>query len=149
MRAELQKFIESSAWDQVGVGLSVLCAIHCAVTPLFVFFLPVLGAGLGAGLGLEAWGEHFHLMLAALIVPTAAVAFYSGYAHHRHRLVLWAGLPGIFLVAGLPLLQEFFGQSLWGDLSWQMEAAVMIPGSVLLIWAHRLNRIYCRCHSHD
>ncbi|MEI7973815.1 MAG: MerC domain-containing protein [Bdellovibrio sp.] len=155
----LQKLFDSSVWDQLGVSLSLLCAIHCAVTPIFIFLLPVLRTGLGAGLstnlgtgfllGREAWGEQFHLLLALLIVPTAVIALWAGYSHHRHRLVLWTGFFGILLVAGLPLLQGFVLEKWWGALDWKTEALVMIPGSFLLIWAHLLNRRYCRCHNHD
>ena len=30
-------------WDQLGIGTSLLCAIHCTVLPLFASSIPILG----------------------------------------------------------------------------------------------------------
>ena len=76
--------------DRIGVVASVLCAIHCAVTPLLLLFLPVFG---------KAWSHPAsHWLMALLVVPLAAVTVSTGYKKHRRKWVIASGVLGILLV---------------------------------------------------
>lgn len=126
--------MQRSFWDQVGIGLSVLCAVHCLVTPLILLSLPIMA---------RYYLAHFwvHVLLAVLILPVGIYAFWHGYRHHQNRKVLWLGLPGLFIVASVPFLVH----SLYLPVS---EPLLMSFGSILLIVAHWINRRSCACENH-
>lgn len=116
-------------FDKLGIFISSLCAIHCLVTPLFVFILPTLGMSLHHPL--------FHWTIALLVIPLGVFAFWQGYKHHHHLSVLITGILGISIVGLAALLPHswihFFGHDV-----------VTIIGSIFLITAHYLNRRACR-----
>lgn len=120
-------------WDNIGILISSLCAIHCLVTPILILTLPVLG---------NAFEEEWvHLVMALFVVPIGVFAFWSGYKHHKKIKVFSLGVAGLLLVGGASLAPhswvEFFGHDL-----------VTIFGSSFLITAHVLNRRACLCHRH-
>ncbi len=79
--------------DRIGVVASVLCAIHCAATPLLLVFLPVFG---------KVWSHPAsHWIMALLVVPLAAVTVATGYKRHRRKWVIVSCLLGIgFVLTG-------------------------------------------------
>jgi len=87
----------TSRADRIGVFASVLCAIHCAVTPFLLIFLPAFG---------EMWAHPAsHWIAAAFVVPLAGVMVARGFRVHRKKWILGAGLLGISLIlagAALP-----------------------------------------------
>lgn len=87
--------------DRIGVVASVLCAIHCAVTPLLLLLLPSFG---------RVWAHPAsHWGMALFVVPLAVVMLSMGYRRHRRTWVLATGGTGILLVivgAILPYLTE-------------------------------------------
>lgn len=120
-------------WDKVGIFLSSLCAIHCLAAPLVVLFLPVLGSFFE--------NEMVHMIMALFVVPVGALAFWSGYRHHRQIKLFSLGLVGLLLVGGSPFapheVVDLFGHDV-----------LTIVGSFCLIVAHVLNRRACLCHKH-
>jgi MerC mercury resistance protein len=124
-----------SRLDHLGMGLSLLCAIHCALTPFALFLLPLFSLSLES----HPW---FHELMALIVVPVGGMALGLGYRHHRNLKVLLYGLPGIFIVGIAPLYFHDF-------VSEKMEWILMISGSLVLVYAHWLNRKSCRClHDH-
>lgn len=79
--------------DRFGVFASVLCAIHCAVTPFFLLLLPSFG---------KMWAHPAtHWGMAIIIVPIAALMMSKGYRRHRRAWVIVIGALGIlFVLAG-------------------------------------------------
>lgn len=77
--------------DWLGVGASVLCAIHCAAMPFVVGFLPLLGLSFLAD-------PSFHQWMVAICLALALLAFVPGWRRH-HRLA-----PAIIGMAGLGLI---------------------------------------------
>lgn len=77
--------------DRTGVLASVLCAIHCAAAPILLILAPTLG-----GLWVHPVS---HLVIAAVVLPVAALALRSGFRVHRRPLVLILGMLGVGLVA--------------------------------------------------
>lgn len=116
--------------DNLGIWASALCVVHCVVTPVLVS-MSVLLARLIPG------EERTHRTLAVGIAALGAIALVRGFRTHGRRLVLGLmalGLgfifAGAFLAAWLP--------------SHKYEVAVTMTGSVLMIWAHRMNHTFCR-----
>jgi hypothetical protein len=83
--------------DKVGVAASILCAIHCALAPILLIFLPTFG---------KIWAHPAsHALVAILIVPLAAFTLLKGYRKHGKRWIAVSAMAGIFLVlfgAALP-----------------------------------------------
>lgn len=127
---------DTTQLDRVGMALSLICLIHCLLTPVLLISLPILARYYLA----HPW---FHLILAVLIVPVGLVAFYSGYKHHHNKWVLLLGTPGLFIIAGVPYLVH--------SLQWPLhEAFIMTIGSVMMLSAHWINKKNCqKCCDHQ
>lgn len=76
--------------DKVGVFASIVCAIHCAITPLFFILAPAFG---------RIWANPAtHWGVAIVVVPLAGFAMLKGYrSHQRIRIPICGGI-GIGLV---------------------------------------------------
>ncbi|MEM9016614.1 MAG: MerC domain-containing protein [Verrucomicrobiota bacterium] len=85
--------------DRLGVVLSVLCAIHCAITPIFLIFLPTFG---------KIWSHPAsHWGMALIVVPIAVWMITAGYRRHRRRWIVLTGVAGVGFVlfgAAIPYL---------------------------------------------
>ena len=80
---------ESMKLDRVGMGLSALCAVHCAVLPLF------------AGASLFAEALHTPWVEASMIGSAGLIGYFTlgvSYQQHRRRL------PLVLLTLGLLLM---------------------------------------------
>lgn len=91
---------ETKKWDMVGIGLSVLCAIHCLSVPFLIGVLPMLGLDFVADHGFE-W------VMVSIITLIAGVTFFNGYRRHR-RAGVWVFFAiGVFIFAVVrPLLMH-------------------------------------------
>lgn len=114
--------------DKLGVTLSFLCAIHCALVPVFVIFFP----------SLEILGHtetEVHALLAVVLLGVTILAFYRGYQQHKRKdIVAIAGL-GILVVFVALFMHEI-------DMHTELmssEASITTIGSAILIIAHILN----------
>lgn len=119
----------NSFWDRLGISASVLCAIHCLVTPILVLSSPLLGKLLSHGV--------FHLLIALVIFPAAIIALRSGYRVHRHRRVLIFGTCGLGLLAAA-LLAGVLGNDQ------NFETGFMLAAGIFLVMAHAYNLHACR-----
>jgi len=116
-------------WDAVGITTSVACAIHCAILPLILSSLPVLGINI---IDNPAF-EYFMILLAFAI---GAGALYHGYKKHHHRL-----LPMGLFTAGMLLL---LGKQVFHE--WHLF--LLVPAVTAIISAHFVNFRFCRAHAH-
>ncbi|MEC5126479.1 MerC domain-containing protein [Verrucomicrobiales bacterium BCK34] len=82
--------------DRFGVVASILCAVHCAVTPLILLMAPAFGG---------VWAHPAsHWGAALLVVPLASTAMVHGYRKHGKKWVVACGSTGIlFLLIGAVL----------------------------------------------
>ncbi|MGX5817924.1 MerC domain-containing protein [Chitinophaga lutea] len=113
-----------SKWnaDALGIGASLLCAVHCALLPLLTTALPLLGIGL-----LEHEGWEFGLLGFSFLM--GYLALFRGYQRrHRHPLPLVLFTVGF---AGL-LIGHFFSTE-------SSEPFIITAGAALIIWAHWRN----------
>jgi hypothetical protein len=81
-------------WDALGITTSVLCAIHCALLPLAVATLPILGINIIHNPGFE-----YGMIGLALLIGTRAL-WHGFRRHHQRRApLLLFGCGMIFLIA--------------------------------------------------
>ena len=122
-----------SALDFIGIGLSLLCLVHCLALPLLIVLAPVVLRGLPGD-------AVTHRALAITILPVGLFAFRSGYRVHRRRWVLAVFVAGLLLVSTAALFGEEF-------LTGYSEVAVTVCGGILLVTAHLLNHCFCRSNA--
>lgn len=112
-------------WDMIGIGTSVICAIHCALLPLIMTSLPLFGINIIHNLIFE-WS------MIALAFVVGSYALFHGYIKHHRSL-----LPVAIFSVGFTLLllkQVFHEIQFW----------LLIPAVALIISAHYYN--YRLCH---
>jgi hypothetical protein len=121
-------------YDALGIAASVACAIHCAVLPLVMSSLPILGINIINNF----WFEIFMILLAMGI---GLHSLTHGFKKHHHRL-----LPIIVFIIGISLLlvkQVFHQYQIW----------FLVPAVILIVSAHFINYRQCRiadhCHTED
>jgi hypothetical protein len=115
----------------MGISASILCGIHCLLTPILVLASPLLGKFLSH--------QAFHLIVALVIYPIAIFALWAGYKIHNYRRMLaLGGLGLVFVAAGI--VAGLLNRS-------DHEPALMLAGGLFLIAAHALNIRACRVSS--
>ena len=107
-------------WDALGITTSVACAIHCAVLPLILTSLPVLGINIIHNVVFE----YFMITMAFLIGLHALV---HGYQKHHHNKT-----PIIIFCTGILLL---LCKQVWH--SWELW--FLVPAVPCVITAHYIN----------
>jgi MerC mercury resistance protein len=112
-------------WDALGITTSILCAIHCAVLPLVVASLPVLGINIIHNLFFE-----YGMIGLAFLIGTWALS--HGFRKHHRRYIPWLLFTGgmLFLIA----------KQLWHQYEFQLLPFAV----VLIIAAHLLNYRLCK-----
>ncbi len=120
--------------DTLGISASLICAVHCAVLPLFFTSLPLFGLEI-------LHNKIFEYSMIGLAGLIGSYSLYHGWKKHHHKK-----LPLIIFLAGLALLisKEVFDG---------VEVLLLIPAATLIISAHILNYKDCRkanhCHKND
>ena len=116
-------------WDAWGIAASLACAIHCAILPLFIASLPLLGSNL----------IDNHLVEIVMIIVAFIIGLYSlshGYKEHHHKR-----LPLLLFCIGMTLLVS---KELFHD----HHILLLVPAVICIVLAHYLNYRYCRGHNH-
>jgi MerC mercury resistance protein len=112
-------------WDALGVGTSVACAIHCAVLPVVLTSLPILGVNIIENNKFE----YFMIFLTSVI---GVYALSHGFRKHHQR----SG-PLLLFAAGMLLL---FAKQYWHHYElWILPFAVLS-----IVSAHFVNFRFCR-----
>jgi peptidoglycan/LPS O-acetylase OafA/YrhL len=121
--------------DALGIGASLACAVHCALLPLLLTILPLLGSHMLENKKLE-YGLLFFSFLAG------SVALGRGYfRYHRRSMPLLVFTAGFILLLAGHLLPE---GSYW-------VPAAIFPGAAGITGAHILNMRrtrQCTTHKH-
>jgi hypothetical protein len=126
----MKSLLKSGQLDQLGIGASIACAIHCAVLPIVVTSLPLIGLEFLA----NTWVEIIMIFVSALI-GTWSIA--GSYAKHKK------GLPTVLLIFGF--LQIAIGHFAWHE----MEAMLIPVGGFTIAAAHFINWKYIRICGHN
>ncbi len=115
--------------DRTGAIASFACAIHCALMPLLVTALPLLGLSFLAS-------EPVEWALLACSALLGTLALWVGYRQHRAGWMFGVlGVALVLLVGGR--VAEEGGIEVWGQ-------ALMVLGGLAMMSAHLINRKLCR-----
>ncbi|MCF6288970.1 MAG: MerC domain-containing protein [Proteobacteria bacterium] len=111
-----------SLTDILGIMLSMVCAIQCAIAPILLSIAPIIPKWAHFGHG---WGWI------SIILLVAALSLGRGYLKHKNKKVMYLAVFGImFLLLGLVVEEK---------LSVLIESAIFVSGGVLLSCAHWKN----------
>ena len=93
---------QSHGWlDKLAISMSVICAVHCLVTPLIVTLLPIIST--------TFWvHENFHLWMVFLVVPTTTAAMFMGCRKHKDKAVAFLGAIGLSFIVFVGIYQYSF-----------------------------------------
>ena len=120
--------------DRFGATASFLCAIHCALLPLVVAVLPVLGLGFLA----DHRYERGFIVFATLLALTSLV---FGFRRHQRFGAFWFLVPGIVLLLS--------GAAIALDDATNVHAVLVAIGGTLVACAHVVNLRLSHGHVHD
>ena len=118
----------TSKLDSLGMTASSLCAVHCALIPMMVTFLPLWGLEFLS----ESWVE---LMMIAIALVLGTVSLSISYKkHHKNKLPLLLLCFGFMLIAAGHFL-----------VSETIEPLVIPAGGFIIAAAHYKNWKFSRC----
>lgn len=124
--------------DKAAVGLSLVCVVHCLLTPIAIIMLPALGTTF-----LE--NESFHFGILFLVIPTSVYALGLGCRQHGRKQVLAIGLFGLLVLCAILVV----GEETLGEIG---ETVSTIVGASIVALAHVRNYSLCRkqeCADHS
>lgn len=116
-------------WDAMGIATSIACAVHCALLPLLLSSLPILGINIISNI-------FFEYAMIALAFLIGSRALYHGYKKHHHRL-----FPLIIFAIGILLL---LAKQVWHEI----HLWLLFPAVIAIVSAHFFNFRFCRVHNH-
>ena len=119
--------------DKMAMSLSLLCALHCLVSPLIIMMLPTLAA-------LQFDGEAFHLWMVLAVIPTSVYALTMGCKQHKRYRLLIMGLVGLLFLLSAVLA----GEAVIGEF---LEKILTVTGAAIIALGHYRN--YCLCRHED
>ena len=126
-------FTPTRSLDRIGGAASLGCAIHCALMPAIVPFLPLLRIAWLADERVE-WG----LLGTTAVIATAAIG--RGYLHHRRRLPAAIVLTGLALVLAGRLSERVGG--------FIAPVFMAVGGATVALGHWRNHRASCQCPCH-
>lgn len=121
-----------NAVDRVGATLSFICALHCALQPLLLAVLPLMGLGVLLDERLETVFLGFSILLAGSSVI-------SGWKHHGRpqALPLLAIAVALIVSSRIPAFEA-------------QEMPLAVAGALSIMSSHLLNLwLHKRYHHHD
>ncbi|GAA5219011.1 MerC domain-containing protein [Corallincola platygyrae] len=122
--------VKTQTLDRFAIGVSLLCAIHCALLPVAIAMIPAMAGTMFAD-------ESFHMILVGVVLPTSALALLFGCRKHGHWRVLGWGAAGLLsLVLALVIGHDVFGE--FG------EKGMTLLGSAMVAYGHIQNFRFCR-----
>lgn len=125
--AEAAEHPERVWLDRVGIVLSAVCAVHCALTPILVAVAPFF------------FTAEFEFRTKAVLLSLAVIALGWGFVSHRSwRPLIWLG--GALVAFGVG---EWIGHGGSSHGEW-FEVAATVAASGALIMAHVTNARACR-----
>ena len=116
-------------WDALGISASIACAIHCAVLPLLLNSLPLLGVEL-------IHNKDFEVFMILLAFGIGVYSLWHGYRKHHHSF-----LPLLLFAVGFSFLAA--KQFLPRQHNWMVLVA-----AAFIVSAHFRNYRACRIHNH-
>jgi len=124
----------SSYTNNLAIGLSAFCVIHCLASPLLLVLLPSLTA-------LQLDNEAFHSWLLMGVIPTSLFSLMMGCKQHQFYRVILIGVIGLVFLVSAVLVEGFEN----GEL---LEKVLTIVGAGIVAFGHYMNFRLCRKHTH-
>jgi len=124
----------SSYTNNLAIGLSALCVIHCLASPLLLVLVPSLTA-------LQLENEAFHYWLLVVVIPTSLFSLFMGCKQHGFYRVLGIGFCGLLFLISAIYMEGFEH----GEL---LEKLFTVIGACTVAWGHYLNFRLCRKQDH-
>ena len=115
-------------WDAMGTGVSIACAIHCAVLPVIITSLPVFGLDIMQNPVFE-----YGMILLAFLVGIYVLT--HGFRKHHRRF-----LPLVLFSTGILCL---LAKEVWPS----MHIWLLIPAVIAIASAHFFNYRFCRLNN--
>jgi len=125
----------STNMDKAAIGLSLMCVVHCLLTPVAIIMIPALGATF-----LE--DERFHYAILFLVLPTSLIALGLGCRKHGRLEILMMGLLGLTILCLILIV----GEDVIGETG---EKVSTVLGSAIIAYAHVRNFRLCRSNKCD
>ncbi len=125
--------------DKVAATLSILCALHCLFMPAFL----IVSTGIFA---LSMDNEIIHYAILFVAIPISLFALNRGYKNHKIKNLFFIGITGILILFAAIMLPDSAYQE-------QLEKALTVLGSILVVYAHYKNYKTCKkieceaCHN--
>jgi len=117
-------------YDALGIAASLACAIHCAILPVLLTSLPVLGVNIIHNI-------PFEYGMICLALAIGSYSLFHGYRKHHHKILpLFVFFSGILL---LFLKQVWHENQLW----------FLAPAVAAIVGAHWLNFRSCKRANQD
>jgi len=123
----------SSYTNNLAIGLSGLCVLHCLASPLLIVLLPSLTV-------LQLDNEAFHTWLLIGVIPTSLFSLFMGCKQHQLYRILLIGFCGLLFLISAVFVEDFEH----GEL---MEKVLTVIGACIVAFAHYLNFRQCRKHN--
>ena len=102
MKVHKNKHIHSHYPEKISVLLSVLCAIHCIITPVMVLVLPVVGS----------YFEQYHwleyIIISSVFVLGTSSVLHGYRYHHQNKIPAFIFFAGLILLCSGTLIKLFF-----------------------------------------
>jgi hypothetical protein len=112
-------------WDALGIGASLVCAVHCAVLPLVLTSLPLFGINI-------INNYYFEYFMIALAFVVGSYALAHGYRKHHGRIT-----PLVLFAVGICCLLA--------KQHWHQYELFILPFAVIfIVSAHVINFRACR-----
>lgn len=126
--------------SKAGSMISLVCAVHCALTPLALLALPLLAVQYGGAfehvLG-AVFSHSFEWVFLGVIVVVAGFGVLATYQVHGDVRPAFLTVVGFLLLLAVRLFVEP-GSSL--------EISGDLLGASVIAWGGFLNRSLCHCH---
>ena len=117
-------------FDKAAVGFSLLCVVHCLLTPVAIGMLPALGSTF-------VEDERFHYLLLFFVLPTSIFSLGLGCRRHGYFEILTLGVVGLILLFLIVLV----GEEVLGETG---EKISTVAGALIIALAHIRNFKACR-----
>ena len=115
--------------DNIAIGFSAVCALHCLLLPVAVIFLPAISSTfLGT--------EDFHKALLYFVIPSSIIALSLGCKMHGNYNIYLYGALGIAAL----LTASIFGHDYLGE---NGETVLTLLGAGIVSFGHYKNQKLC------
>ena len=120
----------SSYTNNLAIGLSGFCVLHCLASPLILVLLPSLSV-------LQLDNEAFHTWLLIAVIPTSLFSLFIGCKQHQFYRILLVGFLGLVFLVSAVFVEGFKH----GEI---LEKVFTVVGACIVAFAHYLNFRLCR-----